>query len=76
MEIACVVTNAVITKMQAKRLALMANDGLSHAMRDITEIGTVAADCLARAIARGVCEARALPYPNALPSWRDRFGAR
>ena len=41
-----------------------------------TEIGTVAADCLARAIARGVFEARALPYPNALPGWSDRFGVR
>ena len=25
---------------------------------------------------RGVYEARALPYPGALPSWRDRFSAR
>jgi D-aminopeptidase len=29
---------------------------------------------MARAIARGVYEAKALPFPNALPSWRDRFG--
>jgi L-aminopeptidase/D-esterase-like protein len=43
-------------------------------LRDITEIGMVAADCLARAIARGVYEARALPYPGAQPAWRDRFG--
>ena len=42
-------------------------------LRDITEIGMVAADCLARAIARGVYEARALPYPGAQPAWRDRF---
>ena len=28
-----------------------------------------------RAIARGVYEARALPFAGALPSWRDRFNA-
>lgn len=41
---------------------------------DLTEIGLVAGDCLARAIARGVYEASALPFPAATPSWRDRFG--
>ena len=41
--------------------------------RDLTEIGLAAADCLARAIARGVYEATALPFPGALPAWRDRF---
>ena len=30
---------------------------------------------MARAIARGVYEATALPYPGSQPSWRDRFGA-
>lgn len=101
--IACVVTDALITKAQAKRLALMANDGLSqstrpahapfdgdtvffagtgkkplgqNAMRDLSEIGTVAADCLARAVARGVYEAEPLPFRNALPSWKTRFGPR
>ena len=39
----------------------------------LTEIGLAAADCLARAIARGVYEATALPFPGALPAWRDRF---
>jgi hypothetical protein len=43
-------------------------------MRDLTEIGMVSADCLARAIARGVYEATALPHANAQPAWRDRFG--
>ena len=43
---------------------------------DFTEITALAADCVARAIARGVYEATALPYPDALPSWRDRFGTR
>jgi len=42
----------------------------------LTELGTVAADCLARAIARGVYEATALPYRNALPDWRQRYGQR
>ncbi len=40
----------------------------------LTEIGMAAGDCLARAIARGVYEATALPFPKAMPSWRDRFG--
>lgn len=101
--IACVATDAILTKPQAKRLAIMANDGLAHAirpvhapfdgdtvfaaatgrralgqnaLRDLTEIGMVAADCLARAVARGVYEARALPFQNAQPAWRDRFGPR
>lgn len=42
---------------------------------DLTEIGMAAGDCLARAIARGVYEASALPFAGALPSWRDRFGS-
>ena len=37
-------------------------------------LGMVAANVMARAIARGVYEATALPFPGALPSWRDRFG--
>jgi D-aminopeptidase len=40
----------------------------------LTEIGSAAADTLARAVARGVYEATALPFPDAVPSWRDRFG--
>jgi D-aminopeptidase len=42
-------------------------------VRDLTEIGALAAETLARAVARGVYEAEALPFPGALPSWRDRF---
>jgi D-aminopeptidase len=34
----------------------------------------MAAHVVARAIARGVYEATALPFPDALPSWRERFG--
>jgi D-aminopeptidase len=40
----------------------------------LTELGAAAADCLARAVARGVYEAKALPYPRALPDWKQRFG--
>jgi D-aminopeptidase len=40
----------------------------------LAELGTLAADVVARAIARGVYEARALSFPGALPSWRDKFG--
>jgi L-aminopeptidase/D-esterase-like protein len=41
----------------------------------LAELGSLAADVLARAIARGVYEARALPFPGAQPAWRDKFGA-
>jgi L-aminopeptidase/D-esterase-like protein len=99
--IALVVTDAVLTKAQVKRLAIMADDGLARAIRpahapmdgdtvfavatlqkpmreamhDLTDIGLAAADCLARAVARGVYEATALPFPGALPAWKDRFAA-
>jgi D-aminopeptidase len=43
--------------------------------RTFIEIGAAAADCLARAIARGVYEATALPCCPDYPAWRDRFGA-
>ncbi len=97
--IALIATDAVLTKPQAKRLAIMANGGLARAIlpahapmdgdtvfavatnrtrladeaRDLTEIGSTATMVMARAIARGVYEATALPYPGALASWRDRF---
>ncbi|WP_372425510.1 P1 family peptidase [Salinarimonas chemoclinalis] len=99
--IALVATDAALTKPQAKRVAVQANDGLARALRithalydgdtvfcaatgrrplgdapavALTEIGSVAADVLARAVARGVFEATALPFAGALPAWRDRFG--
>jgi D-aminopeptidase len=98
--VALLATDAVLTKAEAKRLAIMADDGLARAIRpahapmdgdtvfavatlqkpmregtyDLTEIGLAAADCLARAVARGVYEATALPFPAALPAWKDRFG--
>jgi len=47
---------------------------LKDPVLELAEIGALAANVLARAIARGVYEATALPFPGALPSWRDRFG--
>lgn len=41
----------------------------------LTELGTAAADCLARAVARGVYEATKLPYATSLPDYRERFGS-
>lgn len=98
--IALVATDATLTKAECKRLAIMANDGLSKSLRPVhapndgdtvfaaatgkagrggdppvlTELGTVAADCLARAVARGVYEATALPFPGAVPDWKTKFG--
>jgi L-aminopeptidase/D-esterase-like protein len=45
---------------------------LEDPARDLARIGAAAADCLARAIARGVYEAKS--FPGGLPSWRDKFG--
>jgi len=47
---------------------------LADPLHGLTEIGAVAANVVARAAARGVFEATALPFAGALPSWRDRFG--
>lgn len=97
--IGAVVTDAALTKAQAKRLAIMAQDGLARALRpahapmdgdtifaaatgvrkladpllDLTELGMLAADCFARAVAVGVYEARALAFAGALPDWKSRF---
>jgi D-aminopeptidase len=43
-------------------------------LNDLVAIGARAADCLARAIARAVYEAAALPCCPQAPAWRDRFG--
>lgn len=97
--VALVATDAVLTKPQARRLALAAHDGLARALRPahapldgdivfaaatgysgapsdafaMTELCATAADVLARAIARGVHAATALPFPNTKPAWQDRF---
>jgi L-aminopeptidase/D-esterase-like protein len=94
--IAVVATNARLDKASAKRLAVMAQDGLVRAIRPVhtpqdgdtvfaiatgrhdlgddalalAELGTLAADCLARAVARGVYNAETL---GAARSWRDLF---
>ena len=98
--LAVIATNAKLSKAQCKRLAVMAQTGLSRAIypvhtpldgdivfaaatghkpladahHGLSELGTLAANVLARAIARGVYEATALPFPGALPSWKDRHG--
>jgi D-aminopeptidase len=96
-----VVTDALLTKAQAQRLAMSAQTGFARAIYPVhapldgdlvfaaatgakpidplyglTELGTVAANVVARAIARGVYEATALPFSGALPAWKDRFGKR
>jgi L-aminopeptidase/D-esterase-like protein len=53
--------------------AATARRPLGDAVRDLTEICACAADCLARAIARGVYEATTLPFAGAQPAWRDLF---
>jgi L-aminopeptidase/D-esterase-like protein len=97
--LAAVVTDADLTKAQAKRLAMMAQTGFARAiypvhapldgdvvfaaatgekpidpLAGLTELGMVAANVVARAIARGVFAAAALPFAGALPAWKDRFG--
>jgi L-aminopeptidase/D-esterase-like protein len=95
--IACVATDAALTPAQARRLAVMAQDGLARAIRPIhapfdgdvvfalstgakplaepypytlARLGALAADTLARAVARGVFEAT--PWADApAPCWRD-----
>ena len=42
---------------------------------DFQEICHLATLVTARAVARGVYEAEALPFANALPAWRDRFAS-
>lgn len=46
---------------------------LDNPVFDLAELGTLAANTLARAIARGVYEATALPLSGATPAWNDRF---
>jgi len=47
---------------------------LADPLRGLAELGALAANVLARAVARGVYEATALPFPGSLPSWKDKFG--
>ncbi len=47
---------------------------LADAFYGLAELGMVAANVMARAVARAVYEAKALPFPGALPSWKNKFG--
>jgi L-aminopeptidase/D-esterase-like protein len=49
---------------------------LADPILGLTQLGATAANAVARAVARAVYEARPLPFPGALPSWRDKFAAR
>jgi D-aminopeptidase len=95
-----VATDAILSKAQANRVAVMAQSGMSRALYPVhtpldgdvvfaastgrrplsdpvlgmVSLGTMAANVVARAIARGVFAAKALPFPEALPSWKDKFG--
>jgi L-aminopeptidase/D-esterase-like protein len=48
---------------------------LADPIADLAELGAAAADVVARSVARAVYEAKALPFPGALPCWRDRFAS-
>jgi D-aminopeptidase len=48
--------------------------GRKAGLYELTALGAAAADCLARAIARAVYEATPLPFADAKPSWRQKFG--
>src|SRR5579863_9850311 len=95
--LACVATDAALTPVEARRFAIMAQDGLARAIRPahspfdgdivfafatarrplperrlatVARLGALAADCLARAIARGVYQAT--PWPGTtVRCWRD-----
>jgi D-aminopeptidase len=54
--------------------AAVGDKKLSDPVYSLTELGTVAANVLARAIARGVYSAKALNFPVALASWQDWHG--
>ncbi|MGH7022568.1 MAG: P1 family peptidase [Caulobacteraceae bacterium] len=95
--LAVVATDAILTPAEARRMAVMAQDGLARAIRPVhapfdgdvvfalatghqalaepralslTVLGALAADCLARAVARGVYEATAWPRTDTR-AWRD-----
>ncbi|UUX50141.1 P1 family peptidase [Nisaea acidiphila] len=95
--IAIVATDAALSKAQCRQFAIMAQQGLTHAIRpahtpfdgdtvfgvstgqrpladpasDLARLGGYAANCLARAIARGLYEAESLGNAE---SYRERFG--
>ena len=95
--LAVVAVDAILTPAGARRLAVMAHDGLARAIRPahapfdgdvvfvlstgrravapagaagLSRLGALAADCLARAVARGVHQASAWPGSKVM-AWRD-----
>ncbi|HEY2445046.1 MAG TPA: P1 family peptidase [Rhizomicrobium sp.] len=97
--IAVIATDADLSRVELKRLAIMAADGFARALRPvhtpfdgdtvfalatakrplaeprafaIMQLGHAAADCLARAIARGVYEAASL---GEMQGYHDRFAS-
>jgi L-aminopeptidase/D-esterase-like protein len=48
---------------------------LKAPVNEVSEIGAIAANVLARAVARAIHAATALPFAGAGPSWRDRFAS-
>jgi L-aminopeptidase/D-esterase-like protein len=98
--IAIVATDAELSRIELKRVAIMAADGFARALRPVhtpfdgdivfvlstakraiaeprplgvMRLGHIAADCLARAIARGVYEAQSIAP---MKSYRDTFPKR
>jgi D-aminopeptidase len=49
---------------------------LANAVHGLAALGALAADTVARGIARGVYEAAPLPFAGAPPAWRNKFGGR
>ena len=49
---------------------------LAPSLRDLTEIGALAGECLARSIARAVYEATSLTVMPERPCWREVFGRK
>lgn len=47
---------------------------LTDPIFSLTKLGGLAANVVARAVARGVFEASALPFSGAIRSWKDQFG--
>lgn len=100
--LAIIATDAGLDRPALKRLAIMAQTGLSRAIfpahtpldgdivfavstgkhtspypiEELAELGAYAANTLARAIARGVYEARSFnSAPSGLPSYQEKFSA-
>ena len=47
---------------------------LADPLSDLTELGALAANVLARAVARGVYEATRAAVPRRAAGWSDKFG--